>query len=111
MDIIRKANVLRNVLDEDDLLLFENHSLDKEYTLFNSWPQKKVTKLMLLINILHKYPTKSSINNIIKEYIKEVPNEINEVSQYGDDALKICASYNNNFDYENIARRSRYKTN
>lgn len=62
---------------------------------------------MLLINILHKYPTKSSINNIIKEYIKEVPNEINEVSQYGDDALKICASYNNNFETMKILLEGR----
>lgn len=88
MEIIRKANDLRNVLDQEDLLLFENHSLDKKYVIHNYSTHKKVTKLALLINLLHKYPH-ALLNNIIKEYI-QVSNEVNQVDDHGYSVLELC---------------------
>lgn len=89
MENIRKANVLK----QEDLLLLENHSLDKTYELEIWTPDnlmwincKNVTKLMLLIDFLHRY-NKEDLNNVIKKYIEDVPDEIKHVD---DLALEIC---------------------
>lgn len=86
MEIIRKANIL----DQKDLLLLENHNLDEKYGIERIGIYNKNTRLMLLINFLNKYPH-NIINNIIKEYITLVPNEINKVNGGGFTALKICS--------------------
>lgn len=90
MDIIRNANVLHNILDEEDMLLLENHSLDKKYKIcFHC--SSNVTRLMLLVNFLAKYPQKySQISNIIEQYVKEVPGEINKMDDNDRTALGIC---------------------
>lgn len=93
MEIIRRLNDLCNILDQEDLLLLENHSLDKKYEVRTGNPRKKVTRLALLISLLHKYPAKK-INDIIKEYIKELPNEILEFDEYWYNALLMCVSLN-----------------
>lgn len=91
MDIIRKSNIL----DQNDLLLLEdhNHSLDKVYSLHHCLSRRKVTRLILLVNFLHKYPIKA-INDIIKEYIKEFSNEIIECDEYDLNALKMTTHSN-----------------
>lgn len=61
MEIIKKAYILNDI----DLHLLENHSLDKVYRL-RGIKYKKVTRL-ILISFLHKYP-KILLNNIQKKY-------------------------------------------
>lgn len=112
MDIIRNANIL----DQEDLLLLENHSLDKEYLIIRDkrssvvFYSKNVTFLMLLINLVEKYP---KINDLIKHYIKRIPkplvlDEINYFCDIEFNALDICiakavakeAIIYNNFDFK-----------
>lgn len=90
MDIIRKANALCNILDQKDLLLLENHSLDKKYK-YNgmSYKRKNVTLLMLLTNFLVRYP---QIGNIIEQYVRKslTSDEINKRDDHEWTALEIC---------------------
>lgn len=88
MDIIRKASVL----DEEDLLLLENHSLDNIYTFTVFSQHIGVNRLMLLVNLLKKYPA-NKINDIIKEYVEELPNEVNEIDNYGFSPLIMCINH------------------
>lgn len=96
MEIIRKAGVLY----KKNLIELENHSLDKNYGLYSSWtPRKKVTKLMLLIDftLSKKYCMKMkrhTLINLIEEYIKEVPDEINYVDERGWSALILSIEVN-----------------
>lgn len=83
--------MLLNILDQEDLLLFENHSLKTTYKI-QDMVHKKVTKLMLLIDLVEKYPT---MNNVIEKYIKRMPphlvlEEINSYTNYNFCALDIC---------------------
>lgn len=83
MNIIRNANVLGHA----DLVLLEKNNQDIKYknAFFNY--EKGVTRLMLLVLFLHKH---HKITNIIKEYIKEIPEEINKISKNYWNALDIC---------------------
>lgn len=83
MGIIRKAAIL----DKDDLLLLENHRFDKEYKLRCFLARKNVTRLMLLIELVEKYP---AMNNIIKEYVKKVPEEITIYDKNGNTPMNLC---------------------
>lgn len=90
MDIIKNANIL----NQEDLLLLENHSLGINYIIYNLGLQNKVTKLMLLINFLRKYRN-TPLNNIIKEYVKKVPEEVNNFNEFKYSALIMCIKANN----------------
>lgn len=87
MDLIRNANVL----EQEDITILENNNPD---TLYNNSPfrnDKGVTRLMLLASFLDKYSKKfHEINSVIKEYIKEVPDEINITSKHGWNVINIC---------------------
>lgn len=89
MDIIRNANIL----NQEDLSLLENHSLDEIYNICNYTPRKRVTRLMLLIDLLYKYPS-NQINDIVNKYTVAIPNEINNYDEYGVNAIQMCASLN-----------------
>lgn len=89
MDIIKNANIL----DHDDITLLENHSLDKKYSLKRCTTRNNVTRLMILVNLLHKYPH-SLLNNVIKEYIKYAGNEVYHLDQYEYSALEMCSRHN-----------------
>lgn len=79
-----------NILDHNDLLLFENQSLDKEYYFrLDKLPRKKVTKLMMLIYFLHKYP-RTPLNKIIKEYVKVRQDEIVQFDNHKYGPLSAC---------------------
>lgn len=86
MDIIRNANIL----DEEDLLLLETHNLKAKYSIIVT--STKVTRLMLLINLISKYPT---LINIIEQYVKktETSLKLNEINNYDSNewsALDLC---------------------
>lgn len=96
MEIIRNSNVLRNILDEEDLLLLENHSLDTLYCIQQYGDCKDCTILMLLVKLVHKYLTTSySINNVIEHYVKNNPAEINKLNSGNLSALDICITNSN----------------
>lgn len=110
MEIIRNSNVLRNILDEEDLLLLENHSLDTLYCIQQYGDCKDCTILMLLIKLIHKYlakpvfdlakpvfdlATSCPINNVIEHYVKNNPAEINKLNSGNLSALDICITNSN----------------
>lgn len=85
--------MLLNVLDQEDLLLLENHSLKTTYKI-QGMRHKKVTKLMLLIDLVDKYDS-PTMNNIIEQYVKKMPpylvlEEINSYTNNNFCALDIC---------------------
>lgn len=83
MDAIRNANIL----DKEDLILIENHILDKRYNWY-SQSQTTVTKLMVLVDCLRKYPEEKAIK-IIEMYLKQPDIEV--IRQLEWNALTICA--------------------
>lgn len=103
MDIIRKANIL----DQDDLLLLENHNLDITYNIVGL-NLKKIPRLFLLVNLLDKY---TEINSIIKNYLKYYSTEVNTI-RYNLNALDICVmKYKDSPCLETIKILLEYGTN
>lgn len=93
MDDVLSALRNANILAEEDLLLFENYSYSNRYSICGWRKCKKVTILMLLIDLLDKYPLASFIiNNIIKWYIEKVPEEMYKINGNGVSAIMICIS-------------------
>lgn len=83
MDVIRNANIL----DKVDLLRIENHILGKKYDWYGQ-SQTTVTKLMVLVDRLRKYPEEKAIK-IIEIYLKQPDIEV--IRQLEWNALTICA--------------------
>lgn len=80
---------IANILDDEELLLLKNHSLDTYYYISHFGYENNITKLMLLIDFSLKYP---QINNIIEQYVKEVSmlSEINKMCNCHWTALDVC---------------------